>query len=106
MWLTYICVCGYRVQAAAVTHILNSLHLIKSPQHTSQGTYGRFLSALEDSTDAPKLLGVLSDAYERKQAKFEEAAAEAKTKGDVPPLTPTIPMALRAAVHSYIPPSL
>lgn len=81
-----------------MTHILNSLRLIDLPQHTAQGTYGRFLSALDESTDAPKLLGVLSDAYERKQVKFKEAAAEAKTKGDVPPLKPTVPMALRAAV--------
>ncbi len=84
-----------------MTHILISLRLVQSPQHATHGANGRFLTALEDSPDPPKLLGVLSDAYKKKQSKFNEAAAEAKVKGDVPPLPPTVPMALRAAVRPF-----
>lgn len=97
-----VCCC---VQSAAVNHILNSLRLVQSPQQNTEDTHGRFLAALEESSAPPKLLGVLSDAYAKKQAIFKEAVAAAKAKGEALPLVPTIPMALRAAVSHYTLPS-
>ena len=86
------------MQAAAVTHILSSLRLVQPSEHNTQDTHTRFLTALEDDSSPPKLLGVLSEGYARNQAKLDEAAEEAKAKGEVLPLRPTVPMALRAAV--------
>ena len=81
-----------------MTHILSSLHLVQPSEHNTQDTHTRFLTALEDDFSPPKLLGVLSEGYAKKQAKLDKAAEEAKAKGEVLPLTPAVPMALRAAV--------
>ena len=91
-------------QAAAVTHILSSLGLVNPPQGISgsnggSGSHSRFLEALEDNAiTPPKMLGVLSDAYSTRKAQSEAAAKAAKARGELLPLPPTIPMALRVAV--------